>query len=117
MRFEHRSQPLAPRKTYLRRIFRYAGFALALILGAWAIGALGYRGFERMSWIDAFLNAAMILGGMGPVNTLYTNGGKIFASIYAIASGFLFLVAAAVFLAPIIHRFFHHFHLEAGEPS
>ena len=117
MKFEHRSQPLASRREFTRRIARYTGLAIALVLGALAVGILGYRGFEGMSWIDALVNAAMILGGMGPVTALHTAGGKVFASVYALLSGFLFLISAGVLLAPIIHRFFHHFHLEAGESS
>jgi hypothetical protein len=117
MRFEHRSQPLLSRAEFAVRVARYGGFALALVLGALAVGVIGYRGFEGMSWIDALVNAAMILGGMGPVNALHTAGGKIFASVYALLSGFLFLISAAVLLAPVIHRFFHHLHLEAGESS
>jgi hypothetical protein len=117
MKFEHRSQPLAPREVFAMRIARYTGLALALVLGALALGVLGYRSLEGMSWIDALVNAAMILGGMGPVNALHTAGGKVFASVYALLSGFLFLISAAVLLAPVIHRFFHHLHLEADESS
>jgi hypothetical protein len=73
---------------------------------------LGYRAFERMSWLDAFLNAAMILGGMGPVSPLQTAGGKFFAGCYAIFSGVVFITMAAVVLAPVVHRFLHRFHLE-----
>jgi hypothetical protein len=117
MRFEHRSQPLLSRAEFIRRIVRYAGFAFAVVAGALVVGVFGYRGFEGLSWTDSLLNAAMILGGMGPVNILEHQGAKIFASIYALLSGFVFLVAVGVLLAPVIHRFFHHFHLEAGESS
>jgi hypothetical protein len=117
MKFEHRSQPLLPREEFARRILRYAGFAFALVLGALAVGILGYRGFEGLSWTDSLLNAAMILGGMGPVAILQHQSTKIFASIYALLSGFVFLVSVGVLLAPVIHRFYHHFHLEAGDAS
>jgi len=111
--FEHHQQPLISRAQFLRRLGRYAGVALLLVGGAWAIGILGYKLLEGMSWIDSILNAAMILGGMGPVNPLQTDAGKLFASFYALFSGVIFLVAVGVFVTPIFHRFLHRFHLEA----
>jgi hypothetical protein len=83
-----------------------------LVAASWFIGILGYRVLEGMSWIDAILNAAMILGGMGPVDTLHTDIGKLFASLYALFSGIVFLVAVGVLIAPVLHRFLHQFHLE-----
>ena len=77
----------------------------------------GYHGLEGLSWIDSFLNAAMILSGMGPANELHTVGGKLFAGIYAIFSGVIFISMAAVLLAPAIRRFLHRFHLEVEQPS
>ena len=112
MKFEHRSQPLASRAEFAVRVARYTGFALAFVLGALAIGVIGYRGFEGMSWIDALVNAAMILGGMGLVNPIQTSGGKIFASFYALFSGIVFLVTAAILIAPVVHRFLHRLHFE-----
>jgi hypothetical protein len=91
------------------------GVTLALI--ALLIGVLGYHLFEDMPWLDALVNASMILGGMGPVNELHTAGGKIFASAYALFSGAGFLVIVAVIMAPVFHRFLHRFHLEAGRES
>jgi len=82
---------------------------LLLSLG---IGVLGYHGFEGLSWLDALLNASMILGGMGPVDPVRSDGGKLFASCYALYSGLIVLVIAGVLGAPVIHRFLHHFHLE-----
>jgi hypothetical protein len=90
---------------------------MAIVAISWAIGILGYHFFEGFSWIDSTVNAAMILGGMGPVNPLTTNGGKLFASLYALFSGIVFLVAVAVLLAPLVHRFLHKFHLEFGSES
>ena len=78
---------------------------------AWLIGILGYRILEGMSWIDAILNSAMILGGMGPVDPLHTNAGKLFASFYALFSGVIFLVSVGVLIAPMFHRLLHTFHL------
>ena len=72
----------------------------------------GYRLFEHMSWIDAFVNAAMILSGMGPVSTLQTNEGKLFAGSYALFSGLAFIIVVGLFVAPVIHRFLHKFHLD-----
>ena len=111
--FEHRRQQLLPRRAFLFRLGRFAGAAFLLVVVSWVIGILGYRALEGMSWIDASLNAAMILGGMGPVDPLHTDAGKLFASVYALFSGIVFLVAVGVLIAPILHRFMHQFHLEA----
>ncbi len=110
--FEHRREPLLPRRAFVLRVVRFGSAALALILGALGIGILGYHLLEGLGWVDALLNAAMILGGMGPVNELHTAAGKVFAACYALFSGVVFLVAVGVFLAPIVHRFFHRFHLD-----
>lgn len=110
---EHHTQPLATWPVFLRRVGRYAIAAILLVSGSWLIGILGYRAFEHMSWIDATLNAAMILGGMGPVNPLQTDAGKLFASFYALFSGIIFLVSVGVLVVPIFHRILHHFHLES----
>lgn len=112
--FEHHHQPLLPRPLFLRRMGRFAAAALLLVGASWLLGILGYRLLEGMAWIDAVLNAAMILGGMGPVDTLHTDGGKLFASFYALYSGVVILVSVGVLLAPILHRILHHFHLEAS---
>lgn len=109
--FEHRSEPLIPKHVFLRRFARFAAAAVLLVGISWLIGILGYRYFEDMPWIDAILNSAMLLGGMGPVNELHTDGGKLFASFYALFSGLVFLVAAGVLGAPFLHRLLHHFHL------
>lgn len=115
--FEHRGQPLVSRKVFLQRVLRYFGFAAAIILVSLGIGVVGYHLIEGMSWIDALLNASMLLGGMGPVDTLHTAAGKVFASLYALFSGVVFLVAVGVLIAPIFHRFLHRFHLDADEPD
>jgi hypothetical protein len=90
----------------------FAASAFLLVAVSWFIGILGYHIFESMSWLDSTLNAAMILGGMGPVNSLSTDAGKLFASFYALFSGIVFLVSVGVLLAPIIHRLLHQFHLQ-----
>jgi hypothetical protein len=109
-----RIRPLAPRHLYVRKIARYGFYAVSLVLASLAIGVLGYRGLENLPWIDALLNAAMIMGGMGPVDTLHTVPGKLFASLYALYCGVLLLVAVGILLAPVFERFLHRFHLELG---
>jgi hypothetical protein len=110
--FEHRSESLLPVEAFILRILRHGGIALAIVLLALVIGITGYRVTEEMHWVDALVNASMILGGMGPVNELHTTAGKIFAACYALFSGLVFLVVFGVLLAPLFHRFMHRFHLE-----
>ena len=81
------------------------------------IGMIGYSHFENMSWVDAYVNATMILSGMGPVATLQTNAGKIFAGCYALFSGLMFITVTGVILAPVAHRALHKFHLESGKKN
>ncbi len=115
--FEHRSAPLLSRKAFLRRLYRSGGLALALIAFSLTLGVLGYHFTDDLSWIDALLNASMILTGMGPVNATPTVAAKLFASFYALFSGIVFLTSVAVFFAPIIHRLFHRFHLESEKST
>jgi len=113
---ETRHTPLAPRKLFLRRLTQNAGIALLAVGGSLVLGMWGYWYFEGMHWIDAFLNAAMLLGGMGPVETqLRTTGGKLFAGFYALYAGMVVLVAASILVAPLMHRYMHKFHLESRE--
>ncbi len=116
-RFERRHEPLAGRKLFLQRVLVYLGFSLLIIGISLAIGVLGYHYTERLSWIDSLLNASMLLGGMGPVDPLHTEAGKLFASFYALFSGVVFLVAVGVLIAPIFHRFLHRFHLIPGDDA
>ena len=81
------------------------------------IGMLGYRLLEGLSWLDAFVNASMLLGGMGPVDPLHTTGGKLFAGLYALYCGFMVIAIAGIIFAPIVHRFLHRFHLEHSRPD
>jgi hypothetical protein len=115
--FERREEPLLARAAFLRRMALYAIIALSVDAGSLAVGVLGYHVLEGLSWVDSLLNAAMILGGMGPVSELHTTPGKLFASFYAIYSGVIFLVVAGVLLAPIVHRFMHYFHLETEDST
>jgi hypothetical protein len=89
--------------------------ALGILVISLGIGMLGYGLLEHLSFLDALLNASMILGGMGPVNPIQTAGGKIFASFYALFSGMIFLVAAGVMIAPVAHRLLHIMHLAPGK--
>jgi hypothetical protein len=91
------------------------GLWCLLALGGLAIGMAGYAAFEGMSLADAYVNAAMILAGMGPMGELKTTAGKIFAGSYAILSGLLLIIATGFVLAPIFHRVLHHFHVETHE--
>ena len=113
--FEHRTQPLLPRALFYRRLISFSFAALIMILFSLGIGVLGYRYLEGLSWLDALLNASMILGGMGPVNEIHSTSGKLFASFYALFSGIAFLAIAGTLIAPIAHRFLHRIHLEIEE--
>ena len=110
--FERRAQPVLPRRQFVIRLAHSGVVALALIAASLLIGMVGYRVFEGLGWIDAFLNASMLLGGMGPVNTPVTSGGKIFAGLYALYCGLAVIVVAGVVLAPVAHRVLHKFHVE-----
>jgi len=115
IRYEHRTEPLLPTHQFLRRVLLHAVAAGGLMLIALGVGAAGYRATEGMPWLDAVLNASMILGGMGPVDVLHTDAGKLFASIYALFSGVAFLAISGILVAPLAHRLLHVLHLEAAE--
>lgn len=110
--FEHHTDPLASQAEFTRRVVRYSLLTAGIILFSLVIGILGYHYLESLSWIDSLLNASMILGGMGPVNALQTNAGKVFASFYALYSGIVLLASVGILGTPIFHRFMHRFHLE-----
>ena len=112
--YEHRKDPLLSRPAFLKRLASHAGVAFGIVLGSLGIGILGYHFLGGLAWIDALVNAAMILGGMGPVDALHTNAGKMFASFYALYSGIVFLLAVGLIFAPRFHRILHHFHMETG---
>jgi hypothetical protein len=110
--FEYRSEPLATPAEFRRRMLQYGMITAIMILISLTIGVLGYHYFESLSWVDSLLNASMILGGMGPVDALKTDTGKIFASFYALYSGIILLASVGVLGAPLFHRVLHRFHLE-----
>ena len=113
--FEHHTNPLLPRPVFYRRMARTFLLGSAVLAVGLGIGMMGYHFFDQLSWLDAFVNAAMILSGMGPVAPLATSAGKLFAGCYALFSGLLFLSVAGFIMAPIAHRLLHKFHLEAAE--
>jgi hypothetical protein len=104
-----------PKRQFIRRLINNGLTGLGVIAVSLGAGILGYHLTERLSWLDSLLNASMILGGMGPVNALQTPGGKIFASVYALFSGIVFLLVAGILIAPVFHRFLHKFHLESNQ--
>lgn len=113
LRYEHRNKPLAPRSVFIGRVLTNLLFALLLIAVSLGLGMAGYRVTEQMTWLDAYLNAAMLLGGMGPVDALHTQAGKLFAGSYALYCGLLVVFTAGVILAPILHRVLHALHADA----
>lgn len=110
MRMQNRK--LAPTHVFLNRLLRAVGFSSGLILGTLAIGVLGYHQLAGLNWVDSLLNASMILGGMGPVDTLTTDSAKIFASLYALFCGLIMVGAMGLVLAPILHRMLHRFQID-----
>ena len=110
--YEHFKQPVIPFRAFLKRLARHLGAAIIILAFSLIIGILGYHFLGKLSWIDALLNASMILGGMGPVDTLPDIAAKVFASFYALFAGLIFLVTAGVILAPVAHRILHRFRVE-----
>lgn len=113
--YETRDQPIISRRAFLGRMARHGGLALSLIVGSLAVGMIGYIGLAGLGPVDAFLNAAMLLGGMGPVSPLDDDAAKLFAGLFALYSGMVFLAVAAVMGAPLLHRVLHRFHLESSD--
>lgn len=113
--FESKYQPRLSRLRFAKRLLGWLGITCMLLCISLYIGMAGYHYLEQMPWIDALLNAAMILGGMGPVDRLATDAGKMFAACYAIYCGMLLVVCGGLLLAPVFHRILHHFHAEDSE--
>jgi hypothetical protein len=110
MLYESHHIPPVSRRVFLRRMGGHFVTSAVLVAGSLGIGMAGYEHYEHLAWRDAFLNAAMLLGGMGPVETPVSPGGKIFAGLYALYAGLVFLVAVGVLLVPLLHRMLHKFH-------
>lgn len=108
--YESRGQKPLPRAGFARRLLLHLGAAAALLLVSLAAGMVGYVQLEHLSWMDAFLNSAMLLGGMGPVDPPHSDAGKLFAGLYALYAGLVFIVTAALVFTPVVHRVIHHFH-------
>lgn len=113
--YERHDEPLATQQVFVRRLVLNGLIGFLLLMFSLGMGILGYHFLEGLSWIDALLNASMILGGMGPVSPIQTNIGKVFASFYALYSGVVLLASVGVLATPILHRFLHYFHLADEE--
>jgi hypothetical protein len=113
--YEHRGEPLLSRRKFLHRMGRHFATAAALTAVSLAVGVLGYHHLAHFSWIDSFLNAAMLLGGMGPVGDIASSGGKVFAALYALYAGLVLIAVSAVLLAPVFHRILHRIHVEGSK--
>ncbi len=111
MAYEHHSQRLLPFREFIARMLRHFGIAVGVMSGSLMMGIVGYHELARMPWVDSFLNAAMILGGMGPVGDLPTDTAKIFAGCYALYAGVVFIAVAGIMIAPVAHRILHRMHL------
>jgi len=113
--YEQHTEELLPTRQFLRRVARHGGLAGAVLVLSLAIGIVGFHFLAAQGWLDAYLNAAMLLGGMGPVGDFKGSAGKVFAGLYALYSGVVFLGATAVFLAPVVHRIIHKLRLGEGQ--
>ncbi len=110
--FEHRSASLVPREVFRRRLAVHGGYVAALLAFSVVLGITGFHYLAGQALIDALLNSAMLLGGMGPVGEIHFTAGKLFASFYALYAGLVFIGGSTILLAPVLHRFMHRFHLE-----
>lgn len=108
--YEHRTARPIPLRRFARRLAKHLAASTALVAASLLLGMAGYAWFEGLAWRDAFLNSAMLLGGMGPVDAPRTPGGKIFAGLFALYCGLVFLAAGGIVLAPLFHRLMHRFH-------
>jgi hypothetical protein len=111
-RFERKHERLAPLSVFIRRLLSSLFFGCSMVGVALFLGIAGYHWIAGFGWVDSLLEASMILGGMGPINPLSSQGAKLFASAYALFSGLVFIAIMGVILAPIIHRIMHSFHLD-----
>ena len=113
--YENVRQPLLPRREFLRRIARHILLSAVVIVGSLTVGIVGYMALAHMHFVDAFLNASMILGGMGPVDPLDNTAAKVFAGLYALYSGVVFLISVGVIAAPVLHRILHKLQIDPDE--
>lgn len=115
--FERRDAPLLPRPDFVRRMLASITLSLVVVGGSLGVGMLGYRHYEHMNLVDSFLNASMILSGMGPAEKMSTDAGKVFAGFYALYSGLAVLATIGLIFAPLVHRLLHRFHADDSEDS
>lgn len=115
--FEHSKTRLAPRSVFRNRLIKFTLISAGIFFFSLLTGIVGYHYFAGLGWIDSFLNASMILGGMGPVDMLRSDSAKLFAGCYSLFSGVAFLSSMAIFLTPILHRFLHKFHLDVDDEN
>ena len=115
IRFEHREEKPISSRHFIRRMLYCGAIAGGITLVALCVGIAGYHWICGLGWIDAFLNASMILGGMGPVAEIGSDAGKIFSGCYALFSGLVFIALAGFLVAPVAHRVLHRFHYEAED--
>ena len=113
--YEQRFAPPLSNRLFARRFLVHFAASQLLVVFSLAVGMTGYMHFEHLPWRDAFVNTAMLLGGMGPVDPLKTDGGKVFAGLFALYAGLVFLVVAGLLLAPVVHRLLHRFHWEQSK--
>jgi hypothetical protein len=112
MGFENRTDELAPFGDFIRRLLLFGAIASGIMFAALGMGVCGYHYFGQLSWIDALVNAAMILGGMGPVDKVESIEGKLFATFYALFSGLVFVASFSLIVTPVAHRVLHKFHVD-----
>jgi len=109
--YEHHKQPLISGREFAKRMLQHGGWAFILVIGSLTIGVLGFHYLSEQVWMDALLNSAMLLGGMGPIGDMGPPSGKLFAAAFAIYAGLIFLIAAGLLFVPVFHRMMHKFHL------
>lgn len=115
--FERRHEQLAPVSVFVQRLIGSLAMALGLILFVLCIGIAGYHFIAGYNWVDSLLEASMILGGMGPVKELPSDGAKVFASAYALFSGLIFIAVMGLVLSPVVHRVLHKFHVDEKDEN
>ena len=115
MNYESKREPFLSRHDFILRLLRHLLVATIILVIALGIGVLGYHYLAGFAWVDSFLNASMILGGMGPVGELPCDSAKIFASLYALFSGLAFISMTGIVLVPVAHRVLHAFHIDEDD--